>query len=75
MSDYFENNGFWDDLCEVDKCYEIGTKCHKGRVFCDEHWEYYAGVAGLTEIVEPKSTDTDWTDEDKIRFRGLGVVF
>ncbi len=74
MSGYFENNGFWDDLCDMDKCYEIGTKSHGGRVYCDEHWEYYAGMAGLTQVEEPKSTvEINWTDEDKIRARALGV--
>ncbi len=76
MSGDFENNGFWDDLCGVDKCYKIGTKAHAGRVYCDEHWEYYAGVTGLTRVEEPKSTvEPVWTDEDKIRARALGVIF
>jgi hypothetical protein len=71
---YYDNNGFWDDLCEVDKCYEMGTHEHAGRVYCDAHWSYYASVLGLEELADESVTKAEWADEDEIRSRGLGVI-
>lgn len=68
MEDFY-NNGFWDDICEEEGCFETATRTLVNKVYCDGHYVVNAAKIGL------KEDGPDWTDADKLRARALGVIF
>lgn len=62
------NNGFWDDICEEEGCFEIASRTLVDKVYCDGHWAINAAKIGITEDGPVQ------TDADKIIAHAMGII-